>query len=420
MKVLHISTYKTGGAGIAAFRLHKGLQALGVESEFLYLNSEAGEIMRKAAPAPPPPLPLYRRVWSKYLNKVLRPSNQSKESSKKEEVIDGNFEAFTSPVSIYDITLHPAYQSADIVNLHWVSDFLDYPTFFERNNKPLIWTLHDMNPFQGGFHYQGDALSNSHLADMDLKYLEIKQAALSSAKNIHIVALSKWILEISSKSTVFRSFSHSLIPNGIDPYLFKPLDKAFSRQVLGLPKDKKIVLFISEKLSVYRKGFDLLLKMVDSFKGHKNLVFCAVGTYNSEQQNNVVYLNAIQDERLIPIVYSACDVFVVPSREDNLPNVMLEALACGTPVVATPVGGIPDAIIQDYNGILAKDTSPESLSEALQLFFDRQGSWSEEKIREDFLSKYAADKQALAYLDLYQESLTSAKDLPAKHKSALV
>ncbi|MFD2515632.1 glycosyltransferase [Pontibacter locisalis] len=371
-------------------------------------------------PAPRPPLPFYRRVWSRVINKIFKTSSERKESQKIEISVDGNFEAFTSPISVYDITLHPAYQRADIINVHWVADFLDYPSFFAKNRKPIVWTMHDMNPFQGGFHYQGDANANPHLNDIDQEYLKVKIAALSSVKSLHIVALSRWLLEASSKSAALKPFPHYLIPNGIDPELYKPLDKAYSREVLGLPQDKNIILFVSEKLSVFRKGFDLLLEVVKIFQGYEDVLFCAVGINNYNAQSNVVYLDIIKDERLMPIAYSACDVFVIPSREDNLPNVMLEALACGTPVVATPVGGIPDAVIQNFNGVLAKDTSPESLFEALRLFFDRHDSWCESKIRDSFLESYSANKQALAYLDLYQQVMSSIEDLPAIHKSAVV
>jgi hypothetical protein len=161
VKVLHISTYRTGGAGIAAFRLHKGLLDIGVESEFLYLGHETACNLKKTSPHPPQPL--YRRFVSKVLPKASRRLSESRVTTIGiEEHAKGNYEAFTSPITDFDITQFPAYKAADIVHLHWVADFLDYPSFFSKNVKPVVWTLHDMNPLQGGFHYLDDAAENPH------------------------------------------------------------------------------------------------------------------------------------------------------------------------------------------------------------------------------------------------------------------
>ncbi|WP_162426446.1 glycosyltransferase [Pontibacter pudoricolor] len=405
MKVLHVSTYRTGGAGIAAYRLHKGLQALGVASVFLYLDNETANITRKPKPPAPPPPSLYKRVKSKILLHLFSTVNNVSKPL-KEDKIEGDYEAFTSPLTDYDITLHPAYQDADIINLHWVSDFLDFSSFFFKNTKPVVWTLHDLNPVKGGFHYSGDAACNKQLNELDARFLKIKYEALLPFQDLHVVALSKWLFNISSQSSTLKKFNHTLIPNGIDTEVFMPLDRAFSRKVLGLPADKEIILFVSEKLSVLRKGFDLLLEVIDKFEGQDNVLFCAVGISKQVAQKNIFYLDAIRDERLMAVAYAACDVFVIPSREDNLPNVMMESLACGTPVVATPVGGIPDVVIDNFNGVLAKDISADALYDALITFFDKKDSFDSEQIRKDFVAKYTVQHQAAAYKALYQQMLT--------------
>jgi glycosyltransferase involved in cell wall biosynthesis len=406
MRVLHVSTYRTGGAGIAAFRLHKGLLALGVASEFLYLNHETAGVLRKPAPPTPPPLPLYRRILSKIINKAIHSSTVKQVAAiSAENEVNGNYEAFTSPITDFDITQHPAYEVADVVHLHWVADLLDYPSFFAKNKKPVVWTLHDMNPLQGGFHYMGDATENAHLAALELEYLQIKEKALSSAHNISVVALSRWLQRISANNSILKGFAHRLIPNGVDKDIFKPLNKGFAREALGLPAAKTIVLFVSERLSVRRKGFNLIQEVIGRFSHQDQVLFCAVGMQDTPPQPNTVYLDAIRDERLMAVVYTACDVFILPSREDNLPNVMLEALACGTPVIATPVGGIPDVVIPDFNGLLSQNTTADTLYEALQLFLSSQSLFNSALIREDFLKKYTIEKQASAFLELYSEVL---------------
>ncbi|QCR22184.1 glycosyltransferase [Pontibacter sp. SGAir0037] len=406
MKVLHVSTYKTGGAGIAAFRLHKGLLALGVASEFLYLNHETENFLKKPAPPLPPPLPLYKRIFSKIISKAVnRSQNKNDVTTGSADEAKGSYEAFTSPITDLDITQHPAYEAADIVHLHWVADFLDYPSFFSKNVKPIVWTLHDMNPLQGGFHYLGDAAANPHLAALELKYLNMKEVALSAVRSMSVVALSRWLLQLSTNKSILNRFSHTLIPNGVDINVFKPLNKGFAREALGLPAAKTIALFVSERLSVRRKGFDLMQDVISKFSDQDQVLFCAVGIQDTAPKPNTVYLGAIRDEQLMAIVYAACDVFILPSREDNLPNVMLEALACGTPVVATNVGGIPDVVIPDFNGLLAQDTTGEALYEALQIFIERKSLFDSGQIREDLLKKYTIAKQASAYLKLYNEIL---------------
>jgi glycosyltransferase involved in cell wall biosynthesis len=406
VKVLHISTYRTGGAGIAAFRLHKGLLALGIASEFLYLNHETVGILKKTSPPSSSPQPLYRRFISKVVRKASRRLSESQvTSSGAEKHARGSYEAFTSPITDFDITKFPAYEAADIVHLHWVADLLDYPSFFSKNVKPVVWTLHDMNPLQGGFHYLGDAATNPHLADLEMEYLYIKEKAISTVRKMSVVALSKWLLHLSSHKSILQGFTHKLIPNGVDESIFKPLNKEFAREALGLPVANTIVLFVSERLSVRRKGFDLMQEVINRFSEQEQVLFCAVGIQDTAPQRNTVYLNTIYDERLMAVVYAACDVFIMPSREDNLPNVMLEALACGTPVIATPVGGIKDVVIPGFNGFLAQNVSVEGLYEALRMFLSRKNIFNPAQIREDFLKKYTIEKQVSAYLKLYNEIL---------------
>jgi glycosyltransferase involved in cell wall biosynthesis len=411
MRVLHVSTYRNGGAGIAALRLHKGLLAAGVNSEFLCLDHDTVEITRKVPLPKVPPPSLFKRVLVKLKKKFLHETITIPELHINSNLhsLQAEYEAFTSPVTEFDLTKHPAYQAADLINLHWVADFIDFPSFFSKNTKPLVWTLHDMNPLLGGFHYLGDVNTNRHLASIDQEYKVVKQNAFSIATNIHIVALSKWLLHLSTKELALKKFPHYHIPNGLDINIFKPLDKNFSRQVLGLPANKMLVLFVCEKLSVRRKGFDLLQDVISRFSNENDIMFCAVGIQDVISRSNCIYLDTIRDERLMAVVYAACDVFVIPSREDNLPNVMLEALACGTPVVATPVGGVPDVVVEPVNGVLANNVSSEALYDALQVFIKIRDTFNRNKIREHFLESYSIEKQVSAYKTLYSKIISQEK-----------
>lgn len=394
MKILHVCTSETGGAGIAAMRLHRGLLEAGVESKFLSLKDSTINLAQK--PVIPPSL--YEKVIRRFKRKAVSKVHRGHERA-------GNFEIFSTPLSNFDITLHPVYQQADIIHLHWVADFLDYSSFFEKNQKPVVWTLHDMNPFQGGFHYYGDVQNNREgWQDLEDLYKEIKKQALSKAKTIHVVGLSNWILKESKESALLGRFPHYLIPNGIDLNSFKIYDKGFARRVFNLPLDKTIILFVSELLSNKRKGFDLLKESIKQLGKRDDVVFCAVGQKeNNEMEHSVAYTGPIQDERLMGLLYAAADVFVLPSREDNLPNVMLEALACGTPVVGTPVGGLKDVIENGINGFLSREVTAASIFEALCLFLENKNSFEPEKIRSFIQENYSQETQSSRFLKLYDE-----------------
>jgi glycosyltransferase involved in cell wall biosynthesis len=398
VKILHISTYLGGGAGVAARRLHEGLVSSGVQSNFLYLNSEVAAIIRKKGTY----ITRLRRKL-KVLNKKLPIRFRINLENAGSQIYDGAYEIFTSPFSEYDITLHPSYQEADIIHLHWIANFLDYPSFFSKNKKPIVWTLHDMGPIQGGFHYNEDVAINQHMAEVEEKYRLVKKLAVKES-NINVVALSKWLLEESVKSDNLGSFPHHLIPNGLDTGIFKHYNKQFAREVFNLPENKIIVLFVSENLENRRKGFDLLISALNRFKSDNNIVFCAVGNNKSRfESNNIIFLDSIYDERLMAQLYAAADLFVIPSREDNLPNVMLEAMACGTPVVSSPVGGMLDVIVEGINGFIAKEVTSEALFETIERAVITIESIDREQIIQLLKSKYSIDQQVEKYKYLYSK-----------------
>ncbi|WP_347159311.1 glycosyltransferase [Pontibacter chitinilyticus] len=407
MKVLHVSTSARGGAGIAAMRLHKGLLAADVNSKFLSLDSSTAYL----AKIPRPRLSILKRVLNRSKNELKNLGIYERKTTKEVVKTEGNYEIFSSPVTEYDITLHPDYQEADIIHLHWVANFLDYPSFFRKNKKPVVWTLHDMNPFQGGFHYLGDKQRNQQLYDLEENYRNVKREALSHAQDVHIVCLSNWLLQESQKSEVLGSFPHHLIPNGINLEIFRPLDKFFSREVFRLPQDKTIILFISDNVNNYRKGFDLLLEVIGNLKERTDVVFCAVGAKDKAEEaydSQIFFIESIRDEHLLALLYSAADAFVLPSREDNLPNVMLEAMACGLPVISTPVGGMLDVIKNNRNGITSKSFSVKHLQEAILSYTYNKESFIVETIRNEINQNYSSEKQVMNYVKLYDNILCNS------------
>jgi glycosyltransferase involved in cell wall biosynthesis len=402
MKILHISTSTRGGAGTAAIRLHKGLINEGVDSNFLTLMGEHQLVPQVSVLAPKADTLLEK------IKRNLNPLTSTGRNVRRLQSKAGNYEAFTFLATEIDISEHPKIKEADIINLHWISGFFDYPSFFKKIKKPIVWTLHDMNPFMGGFHYKGDEIRN-HLEfkNSDRKLKEQKRLLYQKATIKQVVSPSLWLKNESLESDLFRGVSHIQIPYGLDTNIFRPYNMKFAREVFQLPEERKILLFVAEEVSVYRKGFDLLLNAVKSLSVREECMLVAIGKIPDRKIDGVVYLGSVCDERLMALAYSAADAFFLPSREDNFPNVMLESLACGTPVIATPVGGMAEVIKDGINGYLSKDVTSDSFQIAVERFVQKTKNLDREKIRKDAETQFSLDIQAQKYIALYENVLNS-------------
>lgn len=428
MKVLHINTYDTGGAARACIRLHLGLLEEGVDSKILLLHQTNNKIKKAHKYAPPPPNGFVK--FKKKAERILRELNLdfslSNYKLKLLKERPEGFDFFSFNDTPFNLAAHPLVQEADIVNLHWTSEFLDYATFFNNNSKRIVWTLHDMNPFTGGCHYSEGCtgfesscnvcpqLKASKAVSYSARILGAKDRAIRQIDNLTLVALSRWLLLQSQRSKMFSGFTHCLIPNGVDANIFKPLDKEYSRAVLGLSLSSKIALFVADSLTRHRKGYSLLLKTLERIGNKEDIVLCAVGESSGRVAQNLIEVGAISDDRLMSIAYSAADVFVIPSIEDNLPNTVLESLMCGTPVVGFATGGISDMVINEKNGYLCEAVTPESLEFTIIKFFQNQEKFCREDIRSHALLKYDVLIQAKRYKELYQKLLypTQVHDTP--------
>ena len=424
-KVLHISTSNSGGAGKAAFRLHKALLNNDINSSFLSLNNIHkqqdkfcvfdGKVNKQIVAPEYPLLSLKNyfkeRLFKKYEKEVLqfKTKIQNKESFESKLILDKNsnkFELFTTPFSEYDITSCTAYKEADIIHLHWVADFLDYTSFFEKNKKPVVWTLHDENPFRGAFHYLNDEIKNKlEYEYIDNEYKEIKIAALKKQEKIIAISPSDWLMKTAKDSPSFSNRKVFKINNTIDTTLFSLKDKSFCRDYLRLPKDKLVVLFAAQDISNFRKGFDLINPILFDER-FKNVHFLIVG----ENTNNIInerfhFLNQINDDRLMPLIYSAADCLILPSREDNLPNTMIESLSCGTPVISFEVGGMREEIESGVNGILCDGIGSEKLAKGLSEFIINKNKFNSELISNLAHSKYSQKIISEKYIQVYKDLL---------------
>lgn len=423
MKVLLVNTYDYGGAAKACQRLHLSLLNAGVTSEVLLRNKQNDwQQTYQFEPLESDP------DFQKKLKRKLRRLAQELKLYRREQNVDHkkNFlnsrpkglELFSYPDSHLDITQSPLYREADIINLHWVANFLDFESFFRKNKKPVVWTLHDTNPFTGGEHYEEEYLGlddkgypiKRRRSDMELRVidqnLKLKKEILSVVNDLTIVSPSRWLFHEAQKSEVFGRFQIKYIPNGLDSTIYKPLDKGYSRKLLDIPQEKRVILFVSDSLKNYRKGFIFLQRALEQIES-KNVLLCAVGNNSKELHltNDILVLGAINDERLMTAAFSAADVFVIPSLMDNLPNTVLESLMCGTPVIGFPVGGIPDMITDGRNGLIAEEISVSALLKALLEFINSTDVFSKEKIRADAVKKYDSKIQAKRYISLFEDIL---------------
>ena len=421
MKILIVNSSDRGGAANACLRLYAGL---------LKLNQKPGLLLQSHTRNFPTaePVQTLRPEFSKFekakkaFKKVVKDLNLypkiSFEKGQFHSKRSSQLEFFSYPYSNYDITKAPGYEEADIINLHWVARFLDYESFFRKNNKPVVWTLHDMNPFTGGEHYtefyegidEDGLLIKRRIAEFEKnefkKVLKIKIDALKNVANLTIVAPSQWLANEAKNSEVFKGRPVHCIPYGLDSQVFAPRNKTFSRRLLNIPEDKTVILFVADTTTTPRKGFIFLKKAIEKLE-LENLVLCSVGNKNSELNttNELIELGSINDEKLMSVAYSAADVFVIPSIMDNLPNTVLESLMCGTPVIGFPVGGIKDMIENGVNGILTKEICVNSLIEALKTFLANPGKFDSEKIRQDAVKRYDEKIQAKKYLELFHQIL---------------
>jgi glycosyltransferase involved in cell wall biosynthesis len=411
MNILHLSTYDTGGAAVSAIRLHTGLLEKGFNSRFLSLFKK-----NHAIPEATSLQPICATASQRILNRIGLPQLELQRFWNAVKHHPRDYETLSSPNTDYaELAHHTMVNDADIINLHFVANFLDYPSFFSKVRKPIVWTLHDMVPIQGIFHYGHDKYRNrDSLGELDAESELQKVKCMRQRPDVKVVCPSQWMEKQTRSSPVFHNHEVRLIPYGLPTDIFRPVDKGTACSKFKLNPSKRHILFVSERISNYRKGFDILLDAIRHFKT-EHVDFVAIG--DKEQSldkttDRIRFLGSIRREEDMAKAYSLADVFVLPSREDNLPNTMLEALACGTPVVGFDVGGIPDAVREHENGILCTAGNSHSLLEgiesALHMTFNR------ESISERCHERYALTIQAEEYAHLYEDLLHSH---PSRHAS---
>lgn len=423
LSVLHIATSPNGGAGIAVGRLHGALRAAGMQSRMAVSNrgGVVGDILE--LPAVPPLRPsVSERLEARRLQFERRHS--SKNVSPKL--------AYFSDDRVPGPNRLAGRPEADVLNLHWVANFLDYGKFFSsvRQGQPLVWTLHDMAPMTGGCHYAMDCeqfteqcgacplLGSTQTGDLTRRIHSRKKAALAKLlpDSTRVVAPSKWLAGEAVRSSLLGRFQVDVIPNGLDVETFIPRDPNIAREVLGLPQDRRIILFAADSVADYRKGMDLLLSAIEDLDSGHPVTLVSMGGGAADVPEGSVALDRINNARLMSFVYSAADIFVLPTRAEAFGQVLAEAMACGTPSVSFRVGGVPDVVREGQAGLLAQQEDVTSLRQCIVSLLN-DGAMRERMSRagrEIAVNEYADTAVAAQYVTVYEELIEASKVLAGR------
>ena len=339
--------------------------------------------------------------------------------------------AFSTANAGTSIINNPLVKDADILHLHWTnSGFLSIADLKELidTGKPIIWTLHDMWTFTGGCHYAGTCerfknecgncpfLRDASENDLSHQGWIRKAAMYAGAKNITFVTCSNWLGGVAGKSSLISQFPITAIPNPINIEIFSPRDKVAERSKRGIKADAKIILFGAANINDKRKGIRYLVEALQLLKqGKQDTSGVEVVIFGKNKHFDVTalpfpvhQLNIITNENELAGIYSMADVFVTTSLEDNLPNMVMEAMACGTPVVAFNTGGVPEMVDHLQNGYLADLASAQRIADGIaEILYVADAEKLAANARQKVLDNYTNDKVAKQYLELYSSVLNN-------------
>lgn len=412
-KVLHISTSDNGGAGLAAYRLHRELLSHGVDSKMLVVTKSVND--NTVIPATPSPELIYQTPSFAVTRKIKKILRRRGMFQTRMERIQREMDAlsrshpdvfFTSAMSVYDLSQHPLVRQADIIHLHWVQNFLNYDTFFKNVKKPIVWTLHDLNPLYGGFHHT--LLRERYYNDyksLEDKFYSIKRTALAGKTNITAVAISSKMHQLIANHEFFIGKPIVDVFNGVDYKQFTMIDKQCVRSILGIAPETKVFLFTNRYLNDSQKGLDKLCKAFELLNIEDGILIClGEGTIPPCGNLKVRQFKPVSDTEWLSQLYSAADYLVFPSLQEAFSLTTLEAMCCGTPVIMTPVSGSDD-LINDFNGIRCAGFTPEDIVKGISMAMEKE--YNHEKIREDVVSRFNMENMAKQYLDLYNSMINT-------------
>ena len=425
MRVVHLAAVDAeGGAARAAFRLHQGLLAAGQDSAMLVGRKVSAENSVHVARSPDAASSFF---WSMVEKSYLAPRRTPVSNT-----------WFSIGYPGVNVTQHPLVQAADFIHLHWVADFQSPTTlaWLGTLGKPVVWTLHDQRPFTGGCHFSagcaGYEKDCGHCPQLEGDALEVPatnladQLRLVPADAITVVAPSRWLAECAGRSALFARSRVETIPYGIETDRFVAQPRAEARRQLGWPDEGFHVLFGADYGDEKRKGFQELAGALrlcwnnPDFRkrvARGNVRLSAFGRPSpglAELPIPISYCGYVSSEDILARMYAAANLFLLPSLEDNLPNTVLEAMSCGTPILAFNVGGVPDLVTDGLTGRLAPAGDSAALSTRLLSIIANPGeceTWGA-NCRRRITQDFSLSLQTQRYSSLY-ESLGASESADA-------
>ena len=416
MNVLHLNANSAGGAFTAANRLSAALSQVGVKSRHMVFSGNPG--------------PGYQ-VWADgFLKRMLALAGHAIEKLdfvRFEKNASVRF-AFSHGLCGVDVTQWQAFIDADIIHLHWINKgFISLQGLEQiiRTGKPVVWTCHDMWPFTGGC-YHNRGCNHFHTGCGDCQYLKKpamndlsarkfrQKQRLFDASNVHFVTPSAWLSLQASASPIAAQKPIAVIPNAIDTKVFKPGNATEAMAGLGIPATSRVIAFAAANLSNPKKGFYEFIALLKRLKEANvdNIHILLIGENKDGSAFDLpfphTFTGYISDETAMVDCYQAASVYVTTSHEENLPTTIMESLACGTPVAAFAVGGIPEMVVDGETGWLSALFDVETLSNGILQYLSEDDSKSlemREKSRQAAVEYYDQLNVARRYAELYKRVL---------------
>ena len=413
MRVLIINTSeRTGGAAIAASRLMESLKNNGIKAKMLVRDKQTDQISVVGLKRS------WKLVWHFLWERmVIWAANRFKRN---------NLFAVDIANCGTDITSLPEFRQADVIHLHYVNQGMlslkGIRKIFD-SGKPVVWTMHDMWPCTGICHHARDCgryrdgchhcpylYGGGGRRDLSWRTYRRKRA-LYRGVPVTFVACSRWLEGRARESGLLAGKTVTAIPNPINTNLFRPRSKAEARARRLLPQDKRLLLFGAAKATDKRKGADFFVEACRILaeahpEWRDTLGVAAFGSGSAALEGMLPFPVYVQDyvanEKDVVDLYNAVDVFVLPSLEENLPNMVMEAMACGVPCVAFQTGGVPEMVDHLHNGYVARYRDAADLANGIHWVLGEGGyqGLSEQACRKA-VSSYSENIVAKRYIDVY-------------------
>lgn len=420
MKVIHVcSSDLIGGAARAAYRIHRGQVASGIRSTMRVIHKVGDDPLVRSGP------PVGTNLINTYIKKKL--SSWSISGFRTDNKV---WHSSAWPDTGLGKELNAS--SSDIINLHWLGQLLGCNVLsveeIGRLTKPIVWTLHDMWPFCGAEHYSDDNKDSRYRLgyskencpigerEFDLNQKVWRRKLNSWVRPMYLVCPSKWMAGCVRKSVLFRNASVSVIPIPININKWHPVPKQHARQRLDINPNSRVILFGAPGgLDDPRKGGDLLFEAISRLQSKLRpsdelLIF---GESKSETQFRwpiqTRFMGHLDDDTLLKNVYSAADVFVMPSRQEAFGQTALESMSCGTAVAAFDTGGLSDMIQHRKNGWLAQPFDTQDLANGIAWLLTQQSEncGISNSARRNAVDMCNEERVAGLYLEVYKEIMSA-------------